>query len=359
MATRNVRTGLGARVALVGGSLLATLVLLELGSRLVRGPAALLDWKNIVLDERTGLAGQNRGRHFVHDPELGYIQRGGFDPSLIRFEAPGFRAMPEPPAGSIEAPPILATGDSYTQGDEVADDETWPAWLQQRLKWRVVNAGVAAYGIDQTVLRTEQLAARLAPAAIVVGFIADNLRRAEMSRAWGAPKPWFELRDGELVLRNVPVPQPPHPRDTLDFWQRWFGWSVALDTFLTLNGRRFDWVSDHERALPPGSGEKLACPLMRRLARLGVPTVVVAQYDFYVWENAAFGAEQRRLSRGVLDCAARAGLATVDLYEATEKAVRGKGRNAVYRSWHPSPEGYRLIADGIADEIEKRKMLGR
>lgn len=358
-ATRAVRTNLGARIALVVGSVLCTLVVLELGCRLVvRGPKSLLDWKNLVLYERTGLAGQNQGRLFAYDPLLGYVQRGGFEPSRIHFEGRGLRAMPPLPAGAVAAPPILATGDSFTQGDEAADDETWPAWLQQRLKWRVVNAGVAAYGLDQTVLRTEQLAAELKPAAIVVGFIADDVRRTEMSRTWGAPKPYFELRDdGEVELRGVPVPQPPHPRDTLGFWERTFGWSVALEVFLELKGWRYEWVVDHERASPRGTGEKLACPLMRRLAALQVPVLVVAQYDIYVWQDAEFAKEQRRLSRGVLDCAEQAGLAALDLFDATERAVRTKGRKTVYRAWHPSPEGYRLIADQIADELTQRAIL--
>ena len=108
-------------------------------------------------------------------------------------------------------------------------------------------------------------------------------------------------------------------------------------------------MTDHKRATPPGTGAQVACALMKRLAKLDVPTVVVAQYDFYVWMDAAFGAEQRRLSQGVLKCAAAAGLGTVDLYDQTEKAVRTEGRNRIYRTWHPSAEGYRLIAEGIAE----------
>ncbi len=364
MVTEKGRTGLLARIALIAGSVVFTLIVLELGARLVvRGPKALVNWKNIVLDERRGLANQNQGGRFSYDPLLGYVQRSGFESSQLNYDAHGFRAMPPLPAGATENPPILATGDSFTQGDEAADDETWPAGLQQRLKWRVVNAGVAAYGLDQTILRTEQLAASLKPAALVVGFIADNLRRAEMSRTWGAPKPYFELipRPGgedEVELRNVPVPAAPDPRDTLDFWERTFGWSVALEAFLTLKGWRYEWVIDHKRAMPPGTGEKLACPLMRRLARLGIPTLVVAQYDIYVWQNEDFAREQRRQSAVVLECAAKAGLAALDTYEAMAEAVRKDGLRKVYAAWHPSPQGYRLIADSIADEMEKRGMPG-
>jgi lysophospholipase L1-like esterase len=131
---------------------------------------------------------------------------------------------------------------------------------------------------------------------------------------------------------------------------------VLLDTVLIHQGRQYEWLVDHRRATPPGTGAKLACPLLRRLAALGVPILVVAQYDFYVWQNAEFAAEQRRVSQAVLKCAEAAGLAGLDLYDQTEKAVRTRGLNTLYLTWHPSPAGYRLIAEAIAAELERRHM---
>ena len=347
------------RLSLLVGSILLTLVFLELGCRLVRGPEWLLHWPNLVLKERTGADGVNAGRRFVYDPNLGYVQRPGFSSGNINYDAEGFRRMPALPAGASDGPPVLATGASYTQGDEVPDNETWPAVLQGLLGRRTINAGVAAYGLDQIVLRTERLAPIVKPAAIVVGFIADDVRRSEMSRTWGTEKPYFEAKDGKLELRNVPVPPSPNPRDTLSFLQRAFGWSILVDTVLRHQGWQYEWAIDHARAMAPGAGERVACLMMQRLAELKVPTLVVAQYDFYVWENAEFAAEQRRISQAVLRCASDAGLATLDLYDDTERAVRARGRNAVYLTWHPSPDGYRLIAEAIAAEMKRRHMLDR
>ena len=345
------------RVLLVVGSVLFGLPFLEIGCRAVRGTSALLHWKNIVLEQRRAMAANNIGARFVYDPLLGHTPTPGFVAGDTHYDADGFRHIPPLPGGAGEGPPILATGDSYTLGDEVTDAETWPAVLQRLTGRRTLNAGVAAYGFDQTVLRTELLAPKLKPAVIVVGFIADDLRRAELSRAWGTEKPYFSLTDGALELRNVPVPPSPRPEDTLDFWHRAFGWSVLLDTILIHQGLQYEWVVDHERAVPAGTGERVACALMPRLARLGVPTLVVAQYDFYVWQNAEFGAEQRRASGVVLKCAEAAGLIPIDLYDRTASAVRGEGRNSIYRTWHPSPEGYRLIAREIAAALERRHIV--
>jgi hypothetical protein len=316
-------------------------------------------WHNLVLKERAGADNVKAQRRFIYDPLLGYKQRSGISSPTINYDSEGFRRMPALPADATDGPPVLATGDSYTQGDEVQDNETWPAYLQGLLGRRTINAGVAAYGLDQTVLRTEQLVAQLHPVALVVGFIADDLRRSEMSRTWGTEKPYFELKDGKLELRNVPVPPSPDPRDTLSFLQWTFGWSILVDTVLQHQGWQYEWAVDHNRVMPRGTGEKIACLLMKRLAGLGVPTLVVAQYDFYVWQNAEFAAEQRRLSQGVLRCASDAGLATLDMYEATERAVRERGRNAVYLAWHPSPEGYRMVAEAIAAEFTRRHIPPR
>ena len=291
------------------------------------------------------MSAQNIGHRFTYDPVLGYVQRDGFSDRLMAFGEHGFRQMPPPPADATAGPPVLATGDSYTQGDEVDNDHTWPAQLQGLLRRRTINAGVAAYGFDQIVLRTEQLVPVVKPGLIVLGFIGDDLRRAEMSRTWGTEKPYFTLNGAAAELHNVPVPPSPDPRDTLDFWQKAVGWSVLLDTVLIHQGRQYEWLVDHRRATPPGTGERLACPLLRRLAALGVPTLVVAQYDFYVWQNAEFAAEQHRLSQAVLKCAEAAGLASLDLYDRTEQAVRTRGLKTMYLTWHPSSDGYRLIAE--------------
>ena len=357
-----MKTSLGARIGLVAGSILVSLLLVELGSRLARGHGALLHWKNIVLEQRTEVAAHNLGARFVYDPLLGFVQRPRFSSPGQHYDDEGFRVTPPPPGdaaagAAADAPPIVATGDSFTQGDEVNDDQTWPADLQILLKRRAVNAGVAAFGFDQTVLRTVQLADTMRPALMVVGFIGDDLRRAEMKRTWGVEKPYFERRGSDVVLRNVPVPASPAPADTLSLWNWLLGWSVAFDSFLQMKGWQYEWVTDHERVMPRGEGEKLACPLMQRLALLGPPIVVVAQYDFYVWVDAEFGAEQHRKSQVVLKCAEQAGLAAVDTYAAMQQAVKSRGLRTMYGSWHPSVDGYRLIAEQIAAEVQKRKLL--
>ncbi|MDI1265550.1 MAG: SGNH/GDSL hydrolase family protein [bacterium] len=323
------------RLALVVASVLFTLAALEIGCRLWRGPEALLDWSNIVLEDRRATRAAGAGR-LQYDPELGFV------PTQV------YRPTPAPAGLALAEPPILIVGDSYAHGDEVSDEETWAALLKPLTHRRTVNAGVSGYGLDQIVLRAERVAHELKPASIVLVFIAEDLRRSEMKRVWGAEKPYFEPGSGAPVLRNVPVPPAPEPASTLDLAQRLFGWSVLVDTVLKHKGWQYEWAIDHERVLPRGEGEKLACPLLARLSGLGVPTLVVASYDPYVWVDTVYAREQRRLSAVVLDCARQAGFGTLDLFEATDLAVSKLGPAAVFRSSHPGPIGHRITAERIA-----------
>ena len=329
------------RGALVLGSVLVTLLALELGCRLWRGPSALLDWSNIILRERQATLNAGAGR-LKRDSDLGFALRPGYAADGVTYDRFGHRLTPAPAGTALAEPPVLVVGDSYAHGDEVADAETWAALLQPLIGRRTVNAGVSGYGLDQIVLRAEQQVPEVKPAALVLVFIADDLRRAEMSRVWGAEKPYFEPAGETLTLRNVPVPPSPSPATTLDPWQRLFGWSVLVDTILRHRGWQYEWSIDHVRVLPRGMGEAMACPLLKRLAALQVPTLVVAEYDPYVWKNAEYAGEQRRLSRSVLDCARAAGLGTLDLFAAIDAGVRRDGYAAMFRTSHPGPLGHRI-----------------
>jgi hypothetical protein len=233
----------------------------------------------------------------------------------------------------------------------VKDGETWPAYLQGLLKRQVINAGVSGFALDQTVLRTVQQAEVLQPGQIVMTFAAGELYWNEMHHLWGGEKPYFTLaRDGTLVLHNVPVPPRSGAGRVLPFWQRAFGWSALLELVLKRLDWWIDWLADEERATPRGTGEKLVCPLMRHLAVLGVPTLVVAQYNRWTLstDNASWRADVRRQANVVLRCAEAAGLASLDTYDAVERAVRQRGIDAVYIRDHHTPFGNRLVAETIA-----------
>jgi GDSL-like Lipase/Acylhydrolase family len=326
------------RAGLVLLAVVLVLVVLELGLRAATG--WLWDWHNLVLGARTVHNATEQSR-FMHDALVGYVPR----PDGVRPTS----------TGGEEAPgvPILAVGDSYTYGEEVSDNEAWPAQLQRIKGQRVLNAGVSGYGFDQSVLRAEQIAATRRPSAIVVAFIADDIRRTEMRRQWGAEKPYFDFQGEGLVLRNVPVPPRPDPRTTLTFWQRTLGHSFLFDFVLRRLNLLYDWFGDHIRVHRPGDGERISCLLTERLRELqassGARVIVLAEYDPMVWRNAEFSAEQRRLAQGLLACARQRGLGTINSFEALANAPGGP--QGLYGQWHMNDKGNRLIAGLVADAL--------
>ena len=348
--TQQARSSLPGRITMVLVAVLVGFGLLELGLRAWSWDY-LFSWPNFVLDARTVLAGRDSNR-YVHDDRLGYLPRAGYAAPGITIEASGLRRTGAPPAGSPA--PILAVGDSFTFGDEVSDGETWPSQLQHLIDRPVLNAGVSGYGFDQIVLRAEALVPFYRPEAVVVAFIADDIRRTEMRRLWSADKPYFDLDGSSATLRNVPVPPRADPQTTLTFWQRTLGYSLLFDFVLRRLDLLHDWFGDHVRVHPAGTGERIACALTQRLADLqktnGTPVLMVAEYDPVVWDNPAFATEQRRLTTGLLACARKNGLATLDSYEAMAATPNPR---QLYVLWHMNEAGNALIAQAIRNALAK------
>jgi len=73
---------------------------------------------------------------------------------------------------------IIVVGDSYTNGNEVGDSETYPARLAQLLGVSVVNHGFGGYGPVQSLLNLQQNIGRYPQAKVVVlGIMYENLYR--------------------------------------------------------------------------------------------------------------------------------------------------------------------------------------
>lgn len=253
------------------------------------------------------------------DPWLGWIPKPGnysranYWGTTLRILQDGIRSNGTNAVASKEAPVILATGDSFTFGSQVGDEETWPAQLERLSGWRVINAGVFAYGLDQTVLRTEHLLPIVQPDLVIVSFIPDNVNRTERSIRTGVPKPYFEIVEGALVLRQSPVPSR-DVRKRIGLLRRILGYSYLADVVMrrALGEERW-YLGDWESVRAHRQGLDVGCLLMQRLARLslqtGVPIVILAQQPEEIWEVRLPETER------VIACATLEGLPVIDLYE--------------------------------------------
>ena len=358
----NERSAVG-RIALVAGSLVVALIVLELGCRLVQlGPRGLVEWQNLArlqMSESDSESEAARSCNYTWDADLGWslppnCRTPGYD-----TDANGNRMVPLPTdkAGTALAlPPILATGASFAFGIEVADGETWPAYLQALSGRAVVNAGMSGYSLDQTVLQTERMAAKVKPLVIVASFTPGDPGRNELKVAYSREKPYFALTKDGLELKNVPVPR--RSRPPLPLAARWLGWSALAHEVVERMSIRDGWYYEEERATPPGSGVEISCRLMPRLAKLGAPVLVVAQFGRNYWGgDAAWQTSQYAASAKVLECGKKAGLATLDLSGPLKPLIEAKGLDALYGRDHHTPAGNKVVADLILQALLSQKLL--
>ena len=211
--------------------------------------------------------------------------------------------------------PVLAVGDSYTFGYEVLDNETWPAILEDLTGKRVINGGVFAYGMDQSLLRARLLIDKYQPDTLIYSFIPNDIWRNQISSRGGVSKPYFDIQNGSLVLKNSPVPPP----SLTDFGEpgvrRYLGYSVFIHYFMMQYGNAMWWVRGNEwkdrKVHDDATGEEIACLIIKELdgiaMKKGIAVYLLAQYGRDV------GSPYARKSGDAIRCAAPQNLIVVDL----------------------------------------------
>lgn len=163
--------------------------------------------------------GFQRTRIQVYDPEIGWVLtneavRSNEDaspsrPDLAYSIRNGERiTSSQPKSGPI----IVTTGCSFTFGQFVTDNESWPWLLQQRLPdYHVVNVGDLAYGTDQALLAADRATMRYPGQVrtVVLGFADFQIHRNRCGQTWLAKiqpfsKPLFvQTGDGAEYKRQM------------------------------------------------------------------------------------------------------------------------------------------------------------
>jgi len=153
----------------------------------------------MVYDSQLGwrMAADWRGRHKHYDFDVYY----GINPFGLRGDWP---------KSSENQRRYALLGDSFTFGLGVNDNETFVARLnQENPNAAFLNIGLTGYSTDQEYLYMKgHLALWQADEVWLIVYLANDLfdntlgypLQAEMA------KPYFVLKDGNLALRNVPVP---------------------------------------------------------------------------------------------------------------------------------------------------------
>lgn len=140
-------------------------------------------------------------------------ESGGY---FVRTNSEGFRSDVEFNKPKGERPRILFFGDSYTAGDGVDNHERFSDLIGQTLNAEIFNYALSGSGTDQQLLIFEQYARDVDADLIVLCVFVENIERIKLSHRPSidrvtqerilVPKPYFTLKDGQLILNHVPVP---------------------------------------------------------------------------------------------------------------------------------------------------------
>ena len=302
--------------------------------------------------------GQRWDRRWISefDPVVGWIPRPGYAGSdniwgrEVTIGNHGLRSNGLPrEAGKNSC--ILAVGDSFTFGDEVADNETWPAQFESYSGVYIDNGGVFAYGLDQTILRLESLYRTNHYRFAIISFITDDINRLSARARDGAAKPYFVLSGDSLRLQNDPVPSPV----SKGFFRDLIGHSWLIHSlFSRLAPAAWFAITPSQPTTDPP--DEISCRLADRVAAFsrstGVEVLVIAQ--------PGPGEESSPRADSLLNCARSRGVHVFSLFPSFSSVARSDpdGYRKMYRD-HMTPEGNLHVARELYRHMKDQQLLVR
>lgn len=149
----------------------------------------------------------------------------------VRVNEAGFRCehefAPARPAGLRR---VLLFGDSFTAGDGVSNEQRYGDQLERLVeRLQVYNFGLPGTGTDQHYLAYREFAREIEHDAMIIAVLVENIRRVaaryrvyvnERGEEVCYAKPYYELDDARLVLRQAPPPKEPIPTAQLPETER-------------------------------------------------------------------------------------------------------------------------------------------
>ncbi len=291
------------------------------------------------------------------DIDLGYVPSPGFKAhiqikswsnSYVEINEMGFRSNNNNVSYKNNKK-IIAVGDSFTFGDQVSNDFTWPSILERNLKIKVDNGGVFGYGAAQSLKRLEKITFtdkyEYAIFSILVG--SDVSRDRYMYRS-GFPRPSVIEVDGNLMYSNVPFPHlaeskynPSHKDYPL--LSKCFNY-IYICRIIMLN-LNINPINDRLSLLHPNAADesKIIDWIVKKFLEVEVPKkIILLQYSKNLNEKEI--QDERKL---ILKIAEKYKIKVIDTYAILESVDEKK-----YWFGHHTKLGNKLVADYISNHLE-------
>lgn len=340
--------------------------------------------------ERHARTGQPDEIALSFDADLGWAPTPGVPIGAMAFDWSGCRLSAEPLARerSPNSARVVCVGCSFTQGEEVADAETWAYDLDAASpRHEFANLAMGAYGLDQALLRYRRDGRHLEADEIWVGWLPSaSLRLLTVwrpaERHWAKLarfKPRFRLdASGGLIEVPNPVNSIKHMHKVMSSQE---GFLAAIDG-------NDGWVSRSSVAYAPtgshwlhGTGlGRMALTLHEHRDRDAAPwlldensevfRLLLAVMGAFQDEAASSGARLRLLvlpdrpalqalandGRGywskATEACERAGIEVIDCGAALIRAGAAEATNCWAPGGHYSAQGHRVVAESLRALLE-------
>ena len=157
-----------------------------------------------------------RDRFWKYDPILGWAhepgQEGIFETpefrTFVRINENGLRDRPHSYERQNNNERILVLGDSFAWGYGVEESERFSQLIEKSLDAEVIDAGVSGYSTDQELLWYKSEGIKYDTDLVILLFtgndVGDNGQQLVNTIYY---KPKFDLEEGQLVLKGIPVPK--------------------------------------------------------------------------------------------------------------------------------------------------------
>lgn len=186
----------------VGNGLLA-LVALVVGVLLAEGAAQFYAY-NIVKQGKLFRPDDKLGWAHLPNSDLMRLNHDG-EPWHIKTDELGIRGPSSWPADANRR--MLILGDSFGFGEGVDLDERFDALIGRQVPGlATVNLSVMGYGTDQEFIRASKWADQLREGdTLLILTYSNDFYNIASSHHSGRSKPWFESKDGKLVLHEPDI----------------------------------------------------------------------------------------------------------------------------------------------------------
>jgi lysophospholipase L1-like esterase len=284
---------------------------------------------------------------------------------------------------------LIATyGDSFTEGGEVNNHETWQTYLEKLIEHDVKNFGVSGYGIGQAYLKLRRHfdEGRKAPVTMLVIYV-DDLSRAVNNFRWFLNrktdgelsfKPSFRYLDGAVRFFPNPPANDSMKLDDLkkltmklarqDYWMsRWlyfepkFPYAYQIAKAMPMISRkviaRFQEAPDYESIWSTEEGNLVAKHIIEQFYRVSIANDSIPVLLFIPnvnnWANGRKRPEYHDFKAMLLEDSS-IDIATIDIYDANFDESRFSIQPF---QGHPSPYGNQIIASHVASKLKELDLI--